>query len=352
MILCKWHSTRIKPAVYNFRYTMHLFAAFRTRNRKIIDVRSVKFYRKRILTARQIVKFLPASDRMPVTAFTFPHIKRCSPISVTRNRPVLNVLKPVSETSRSDGFGDPVDGVVVPYKVIPDLGHFYIPGFPRIIDKRSRTSPAMGIVMFYLRGTKKYPSCIKLFEDFRICTYSTFVYFLLGWLGTHTPERSLRLHHTFFVHHLDKRCIIFSSDSGIIFTKRGSNMNYSGTIRHCYIVITVHKERFLVLCCGTICGTFVKRLIFLVFEIASLIRFQNLICRSSLCPFNSRQNRIGKGLGKNISISIRSLNLNVCIIWIDTKSDITCKSPRRCCPRKEICVFVFDLKPYNCRSFF
>ena len=127
-------------------------------------------------------------------------------------------------------------------------------------------------------------------------------------------------------------------------------MNYSGTIRHRYIVITVHKERFLVLCCGTICGTFVKRLIFLVFEIASLIRFQNLICRSSLWPFNSRQNRIRKSFGKNIGIAVRSLNLNVCIIWIDAKSDITCKSPGRCCPRKEICVFVFDFKPYNCRS--
>ena len=52
---------------------------------------------------------------------TLPDIKRCSPVSVTGDTPVLNVLKPVAKSSLTDLLRNPVDLFIVADKVILNL---------------------------------------------------------------------------------------------------------------------------------------------------------------------------------------------------------------------------------------
>ena len=94
-----------------------------------------------------------------MTTFTFPDVQRSSPVTVTGNTPVLNVLQPVAETSFSDTFRDPVDGVVVADQIIFDCCHLDEPGFAGIVDQWSITSPAMWIFMFKLRCIKQQTLC-------------------------------------------------------------------------------------------------------------------------------------------------------------------------------------------------
>ena len=42
VMLCEWHGTAVKPAVNDFRYTVHLFSTFRTANRHPVNIRTVK----------------------------------------------------------------------------------------------------------------------------------------------------------------------------------------------------------------------------------------------------------------------------------------------------------------------
>jgi hypothetical protein len=42
-MLCKWHCTRVEPAVDNFRYTLHLLAALRAADGNSVNVWTVKF---------------------------------------------------------------------------------------------------------------------------------------------------------------------------------------------------------------------------------------------------------------------------------------------------------------------
>ena len=48
-----------------------------------------------------------------MSTFTGPDIERCTPISVTADSPVLNVLEPVAESSLSYAFGNPIYSVII-----------------------------------------------------------------------------------------------------------------------------------------------------------------------------------------------------------------------------------------------
>ena len=55
---------------------------------------------------------------MHMSAFTLPDVQWCSPVTVSGNTPVLHILQPVAETTFTDAFRDPVDGIVVADQVI------------------------------------------------------------------------------------------------------------------------------------------------------------------------------------------------------------------------------------------
>ncbi len=56
------------------------------------------------------------------SVIALPDIERCSPVSVTGDSPVLDVLKPVTESALADRLRNPVDLLVVADKVILNLG--------------------------------------------------------------------------------------------------------------------------------------------------------------------------------------------------------------------------------------
>ena len=116
-MLCKWHRSTVEPAVDNFRYSVHLLAAAWALDRYIVDVWTVKFDIIRAVV-RHFFQLFDASDRMLVSALTFPDIQWSSPVTVTADTPVLNILNPVAETSLTDTFRDPVDCVVVSDQII------------------------------------------------------------------------------------------------------------------------------------------------------------------------------------------------------------------------------------------
>ena len=93
VILCKRHCSGIKPAVNNFRHTFHLLAAIRAGKCHTIDIWAVKFQFFCGCISGTLCQFFPASDTFLVsTAFTLPDIERSSPITVTGDRPILNIL--------------------------------------------------------------------------------------------------------------------------------------------------------------------------------------------------------------------------------------------------------------------
>ena len=96
---------------------MHLFAAAWALDRYIVDVWTVKFDIIRAVV-RHFFQLFDASDRMLVSALTFPDIQWSSPVTDTADTPLLNNLNPDAETSLTDTFRDPVDCVVVSDQVI------------------------------------------------------------------------------------------------------------------------------------------------------------------------------------------------------------------------------------------
>ena len=154
-MLCKRHSSGIKPAIQYFRYTVHILATLRTLDRNGVNVWSVKFYLCRLWITSLFCQFGTASDTLPVSARALPDIKWGTPVTVTGNCPVLNVFQPVSETSGTDGFRNPVNSVVIADQIILYCSLFDVPGLSCIINQRLVTSPAVWILMFKLRSIKQ-----------------------------------------------------------------------------------------------------------------------------------------------------------------------------------------------------
>ena len=91
-MLCERHCTGVEPTVDNFRYTNHLLATFRTVKKNFINIRTMEFYGLCLFVATHVVEVFTAAYAVLVTAFTFPDVKRSTPVTVSGNCPVLNVL--------------------------------------------------------------------------------------------------------------------------------------------------------------------------------------------------------------------------------------------------------------------
>ena len=245
-----------------------------------------------------------------MSAFTLPNIQRCTPVTVTADSPVLNILKPVSETSFSNTFRNPVDRVVICDQVIFYSRHFDEPGLTCVVDQRSITSPAVRIAVLKFRSVKEKPSLIQIFEYHRI-----------RFLHEYSCKWSLCSHISFFVYQLYKWKFIISSDIRIVFTKCRRNVNHSCTICQCYIIIACHIKCFFVLFLCIVSCTLVQWLILFVFQIFSYICLQNLISRCSFfCKLS--KNRIKKRLCHVIYITVCCFYFYISLTWIYTKRQV------------------------------
>lgn len=97
---------------------MHILTTLRTLDRNGVNVWSVKFYLCRLWITSLFCQFGTASDTLPVSARALPDIKWGTPVTVTGNCPVLNVLQPVSETAGTDRFRNPVDRIIISDQII------------------------------------------------------------------------------------------------------------------------------------------------------------------------------------------------------------------------------------------
>ena len=162
-MLCKWHCSGVEPAVDYFRYTVHVFATVWTLDGDSIDIRTVKFYFCCFRIPTLLSQLCTASDGFHMTALTLPYVQRSSPVTVTGNTPVLDILQPVTETSFTDGFRNPVYCSIVAHQIVFDCCHLDKPGFSCVIDQWCITSPAVRITVLEFRGIKEQSFFFQIF---------------------------------------------------------------------------------------------------------------------------------------------------------------------------------------------
>ena len=104
------------------------------------------------IVGAHFLKLFPAADAVHMTALTLPYGKWSSPVTVSGDAPVLDILQPVAKPAFSDGFWDPVDHVVIADQILLHGGHLDKPGFTGIVDQRSIAAPAMGIAVLEYGG--------------------------------------------------------------------------------------------------------------------------------------------------------------------------------------------------------
>ena len=162
MVLCKRHRSTVKPAVDNFRHSVHFFTTIRAVDRYCVNVWAVQLNIIRAVIGHRF-QFFNTSDRMHTSTLTLPDIQRSSPVTVTTDSPVLNVLNPVTETSLTDTLRNPVNCIIICNQVITNCCHLDEPGLTCIINQRSITSPAVRIAMLKLRCIVEKSPCIQIF---------------------------------------------------------------------------------------------------------------------------------------------------------------------------------------------
>ena len=158
-------------------------------------------------------------------------------------------------------------------------------------------------------------------------------------------------HISLSVYKLYERKVVIASHTVIILTKCRSNMNDTGTVAHGNIAVAYYEMRFFLLLCRCFSGTFPERLVLFIFQIFSLIGFQDLVCFFILfCKL--AQNLVHKGLSQVISITVCCLYLTVSLIRVYAERKVGRQCPRCGCPCKEICLLANHFKTYNSRTLF
>ena len=326
MDLGKRHRTGIKPAVDDFGRALTVPAAFRAPDDVAVDIGAMQLDGQRAAVARKRRQLFPAGYGNMVSAGrTFPDVQGCAPVTVAGNAPVLDVFKPVTESSLADRLRHPVDHLVVAHQIVTHGGHFDEPRFARVVQQRCRTAPAMRVIVLEFRRVKQHAFFVEIFQDLGVGAPDALCLLVGVRLRTHAGKRGFVLHKALFVHHLHKRDVILAAHARVVFTEGRRAVNDAGTVRHRNVVIAHHEKRFFALAlCGRFRGAFVKRLVFPVFQIRSLHFFQDLIRVLRVFAFSRelREYAFEQCLCHIIDIAVLCLHLRVCLIRIDAERDI------------------------------
>ena len=288
--------------------------------------------------ARLLGKLLSRTDSDLLTALlALPDVERSPPITISRYRPILDVLQPVAEASGTDGLRDPVDGFIVSDKIVLDLGHLDIPGLSRIVDKRCITTPAERIIMLELRRREQQLFLGKILDHHRISV-----------LDKCSDIRSLLSHKSLVIDELYKRQIIVSADLGIVLTKCRSDMNYTCTVCHGYIAVTGDEvSLFMLLLAGRL-YKIKERLVLLSLKVCSLEALQNLISLAVRCSIVFFQkiieHCIEQCLCHIVGVTVDSLYLAVGLVRVHAESDVARQCPRGRRPCQEVSILADDFE--------
>ena len=168
------HGAGVEPYVNQIRFALHGFAGFGNKD-NIIYIRTVKVYlvvvflrvHARLETfvlirigchqsgsygfLYLVIKFLYGFDTFFfVTVFRAPDRQRSTPVARTAQVPVVQVLQPLAEASRTGTFRFPVDGLVQLYHTLLAGGTADKPAIQRVVQHRFVRTPAMRIVVHVL----------------------------------------------------------------------------------------------------------------------------------------------------------------------------------------------------------
>ena len=147
MMLGKRHGSGVEPAVDHLRHPLHLFSALGADHSYIVNVGAVKLNVVGTVVGHAL-KLRNASDGVLVAALTLPNIKGSTPVTVSGNPPVLDILQPVAETALSNGIRHPVDGIIVADQVLFHRCHLDEPGLSGVVQKGRAAAPTVGIAVF------------------------------------------------------------------------------------------------------------------------------------------------------------------------------------------------------------
>ena len=277
---------------------------------------------------RHLAKLGDRADGMAVSAGAFPDIKRRSPISVTGKTPVLNVLKPVAESSLTDILGNPVYGIVISYEAVLYLCHLYKPAVAGVVDKRRVTSPAMRIIVLELGRGEKLALLFEVNEYRRIRL-----------LYEESRVGRLRRHLTLGINELYEGKVVSLADLGVVLTECGRDVYDTRTVGHRDVIIHSHEVRALLLLLRSLGGASPKRLVATTLKITSLhlceylVRTLAVLCKRS-------EHLIKKRLSHIIGIAVARLYLAVDVVGVYAKRGVRGERPGRGRPRKIVRVLV------------
>ena len=208
---------------------MHLLATVRTGDCNIVDIRAVKFDVIRAVRAH-LFEFFDAAYGVFFTAFTFPNVKRGTPISVSGNAPILYVCNPRAETACAYRRRNPVDCIIVFYKVVTNCRHLDKPRFSCVVDKRCVTAPAVRVAVLKFRGGEKCAGFFQVFQNLRV-----------GIFNKHTFPFGFFCHLTLAVYKLNKRQVVLSAYIGVVLAECRCNVNDTCTVFCGYIACAGYK---------------------------------------------------------------------------------------------------------------
>ncbi len=236
MMLGKRHRAAVEPAIHDFRDPGHGSSALFASDMDLVHIRSVQFDVIIDGFHRLLDQLFSGSDGFQMSAFASPDINRRAPVSVSGDRPVVDIFQPVSETLFSHEIREPVYSIVIGDQLILQLGHFDIPARLRIVDQRSSASPAMRIIVLHFLLRVDLVFRRQPLDDLHV---------------------ELRIQHkaagpwslgivALLVHRIRYRQAVFLSGIVVVFTESRRGMNDTGAVFNGDIVVAGHIERLLI----------------------------------------------------------------------------------------------------------
>ena len=259
MLLRKRHASALEPAVKNLWNSLHSATTALTSKGDLINKLSVKIIKAN--TAR-VVDILNASENDLLAALvTLPYRYRSTPISVSRDIPVSCSFKPVTESSVLNGLGYPVYLLVALNKSFLYLTDVEIVCVHRLVNKRTLTSPAVRIVVFYSSVCNSLAVVVEESDDYGVHLDNSLLSLNGVEIGYLLGKSSL------CVNGVDKRNTVVLTCPIVVLTERGSGMNYTNTLVSTNIVSRYDAERAV---CRLVCEIGEKGLVSLADKLCSL----------------------------------------------------------------------------------
>ena len=189
--------------------------------------------------------------------------------------------------------------------------------------------------MLELRCVEQLALCIQILKYQRICVFYKF-----------SGIRGLCGQVTLAVYELYERKLIVTSDTAVVFTEGGSDMNDTGTIGHGYITVAGYEMCIFLLLLSGISGTLVQRLILLVLQILTYIGLQYFV---SILSFfcQTAQYLVCQCLCNIIGITVGGLHLQVGLLRVHAQCHVGRKGPGSGGPCQEISILALYLETHD-----